>query len=90
MAKFNVGDHVRVITKRFGDNQFHDIGVVDGVATDPGLNFRVDFSSNPDAHSPYNSYDAADLEHYIPLSLTDPEFDLDEIHQAEDLVNQRG
>lgn len=88
MGKFAVGDRVRVITKRFGKEQFGDCGEIYKVDdTRSGLlSIGVNFYEG--CHAEKNAYEEEDLEH-IAFGLLTPEFDLDEIHLGEELVNQR-
>lgn len=87
MAKFNVGDHVRVITTRHNDDQFHCVGYITHTIDqfDPDLPLTVTLQDNREL-----LYHEDDLELMVSQGLVDPEFDLDEIHLGEELITQRG
>ncbi len=83
--KFKVGDTVRVTTDRFGPKQFGNIGVI--IETDrpvPFLNIRVMFDDGP------NVYHEIDLELCNPPPLLQPDFSLDEISAAQEIMDQMG
>ena len=93
--KFNIGDTVRVTTDRFGNKQFGNIGVV--IQTDrtglplSHLNIRVKFDRCrcPNYDTSTNVYCETDLELYEP-SLLQPDFTLDEIASAQEIMDQMG
>ncbi len=85
--KFKVGDTVRVNTDRFdrfGPKQFGNIGVI--IYTDgPGsLDIRVMFDDGA------NAYHSDDLELYKPPPLLQPDFTIDEIATAQEIMDQMG
>jgi len=91
--KFNVGDMVRVTTNRFGPNQFGNIGVVVQTNRIPHLphpNIKVEFyrCHCPNYDSPTNVYCETDLELCQPL--LQPDFTLDEIASAQEIMDQMG
>ena len=84
--KFNIGDTVRVTTDRFGPRQIGNIGII--TQTDRpspiNLNIRVSFDGF------HNAYCEDDLELYLPPPLLQPEFNLDEIVMAQEIMDQMG
>ena len=80
--KFKVGDMVRVSTNRFGPEQFGRIGVIIQTDRPTSLNFRVKFEMG------YNVYCETDLELCQPL--LQPDFTLDEIASAQEIMDQMG
>lgn len=89
MAKFNVGDHVRVITGRHANDQFHCVGYITHIIEIDSFGRDLPLAVTLQDRRGL-LYHEDDLELMVSQGLVDPEFDLDEIHQAEDLVNQRG
>lgn len=59
IADFKVGDRVRVRTKRFGNDQFNNIGTVHSIQRFEVLPIHVIFGAGQ--HSDWNVYDPADL-----------------------------
>ena len=84
---FDVGDHVMVITERFGANQLGGVGSIESI-DGIGLPIRVRFFP----HSTYaplsrNAYDYCDLEFLNGVPMVEPEFSLEEMELAESLIH---
>lgn len=86
LGKFKIGDRVKVTTTRFGNHQYGQIGEVYMLVERPNLPIRVRF-----ANGGYNAYSDPDLTLLEECQLMpEPEFTLDEMAQAEELVGRRG
>ena len=85
--KFNVGDTVRVTTYRFGSRYIGNIGVIIQINLSERLKFLV---KTERGHNPYNTYSETDLELYKPPPLLQPDFSLDEIASAQEIIDQMG
>ena len=82
--KFNIGDTVRVTTDRFGPKPIGNIGVIIQTDLPTSLNFLVKFEKG------YNVYCETDLELCDPPPLLQPDFSLDEIASAQEIIDQMG
>lgn len=77
--RFKEGDRVRVVTKRHGPSQYHDVGTVELVDGSDDVPVHVTFDDRqPGGGSPHqrsNCYDHADLELYVepPEGAAEPE-----------------
>jgi hypothetical protein len=60
--KFKVGDRVRVITKKYGEDQYGDVGVVEELRGEPCLPVSVRFDELRKQNCATNSYEHEDLE----------------------------
>ena len=84
--KFKVGDTVRVSTDRFGPKQFGNIGVVIQINRHSPINLNIRVMFDHDS----NAYYETDLELYKPPPLLQPDFSLDEIAAAQEIMDQTG
>ncbi len=83
--KFKVGDRVRVATDRFGIEYFGNIGIIVQTDNPSYLNILVEFDDGP------NAYHNNDLELYKPPPLLlEPDFSLDEIAAAQEIMDRMG
>ena len=83
--KFNIGNTVKVITHHYGRDQFEKIGVIVQTNNPTPLNIRVKFDGTR-----YNVYHEGDLELYNQPPLLQPDFTLDEISAAQEIIDQMG
>ncbi len=92
VGKFKVGDTVKVTTDRFGPKQFGNIGIVIEMDRRAPLNIRVEFDRCrcPNYDSSTNSYCETDLELCELPPLLQPDFSLDEIAAAQEIMDQMG
>ena len=85
--KFKIGDTVRVVTERWGKNQFGMTGVVYGLEL-AGYSLPLPVKVKFDNET--NAYDEYDLEIVHSALLLQPDFTLDEIASAQEIMDQMG
>ena len=90
MKEFAVGDRIKVITDRWDRSnfiQYGKIGTIVALSIQNRYWCSVLLDHGEGLSSHYNYSTSTDIEHYIDkFSMPDPEMDLDEIHEAQNLM----